>query len=246
MGSTDHTASGTRGGRGGDFAALLERLSAVPALRRIRFTSPHPVYHTDSVLRVMGGCAPVCEQMHLPVQSGSDRMLKAMRRGHSADFYLKLVERARLFIDGLSVTTDLIVGFPGETEEDFAATMALVRSAGFNGAYSFKFSPRPGTPAAGLPDQVPEEVKEDRLARLNALLDENSRRHNESLIGTTAEILVEGPGEDGKAWNGRLRSNRLVAFEPDAEAAPGQLKAVEITGAATWSLTGKLLAPVRG
>jgi tRNA-2-methylthio-N6-dimethylallyladenosine synthase len=236
-------AYGKTAGPDRDFAALLRRLSSIPGLRRIRFTSPHPAYHHDRVLRAMAECPAVMPHMHLPVQSGSDAMLKAMRRGYTAAHYLGVVARARALVPGLAVTTDFIVGFPGETDADFAATLDLVRAADFDGAYSFKFSARPGTSAAALPGAVPEPVKEDRLAKLNALLDEGSRRHHEALVGTVQEALIEGPRPRGEApakWQGRLPSNRLVFFEPDSGVAAGSFRLVEITEAGSWTLTGRL------
>jgi len=237
-------AYGKTAGPDRDFAALLRRLSAVRGLRRIRFTSPHPSYHHERVLLAMAECPAIAPHLHLPVQSGSDAMLKAMRRGYTSAHYLGIVERARALVPGLAVTTDLIVGFPGETEADFASTLALVRAAGFDGAFTFKFSARPGTPAAALPDAVAEAEKEARLGRLNALLDEGSRRHHAALVGTTAEVLVEGLRGRGTAlWQGRLGSNRLVYFEPDAETAAGTFRRVEITEAGSWTLGGRLAAP---
>ncbi|MEK7475161.1 MAG: tRNA (N6-isopentenyl adenosine(37)-C2)-methylthiotransferase MiaB [Candidatus Coatesbacteria bacterium] len=228
-------------GPDGDFAALLRRLAAITGLRRIRFTSPHPSYHHDRVLQAMADCPSIAPHLHLPVQSGSDAILKAMRRGYTTAHYLGILGRARALVPGLAVTTDLIVGFPGETGADFEATLALVRAADLDGAYTFKFSPRPGTAAAGLPGQVAEAEKEARLARVNAFLDEGSRRHHAALVGTTVEALVEGPRKGSQLWQGRLASNRLVFFEPDAGTAVGTFRAVEITEAGSWTLTGRLV-----
>ncbi len=237
-------AYGKAGGPQRDFAALLRRLDRVPGLRRLRFTSSHPVHHTDRVLTAFGECATLCEHMHLPVQSGSDAQLKRMWRGYTAARYLEIVGRARQLVPEIAVTTDLIVGFPGETEADFAATLDLVRAADFDGAYSFKYSPRPGTPGAAMEDQVPEAEKDLRLARLNALLEVHSRRHNEALVGTTVEALAEHATEDGRRWQARLRSNKLVAFTPDAPVAAGAFLPVTITGAGSWTLTGAPAAAV--
>jgi tRNA-2-methylthio-N6-dimethylallyladenosine synthase len=242
---------GIREGPEGGFAALLRRLSSIGGLARIRFTSPHPVHMTDSVLRAMAECPTVCKHLHLPVQSGSDRILKLMGRGHTAEFFLKIVERARGMMPGIAVTTDLITGFPGETEEDFASTTALVRAADFTGAFSFAYSERPGTRAAGMPDQVPPEVRRERLGRLNRLLDEASLRSNEKMAGKTAVVFIEGPGGAASAaprgpgtpsdWTGRLESNVRVTFPPREGLFPGDLEAVEITGWGTWTLTGRLV-----
>ena len=235
-------AYGKAAGPAGDFAALLRRVAAVPALRRVRFTSPHPSYHHDRVLQVMAECPSIAPHLHLPVQSGSDPVLKAMRRGYTAAHFLGILDRARALVPGLAVTTDFIVGFPGETDGDFEASLDLARAADLDGAYTFKFSARPGTPAAGLPGQVPEAVKEERLAVLNRLLDEGSRRRHAALVGTVVEALVEGPRGRGPMWQGRLASNRLVFFEPDADVQPGTFRLVEITEAGTWTLTGRLVA----
>jgi tRNA-2-methylthio-N6-dimethylallyladenosine synthase len=192
--------------------------------------------------------------MHLPVQSGSDSQLKRMWRGYTAARYLEIVGRARALVPDIAVTTDLIVGFPGETEEDFQATLALVAAADFDGAYSFKYSPRPGTPGAAMEDQVPEPVKDVRLARLNALLDVHSRRHNDALVGSIHEALVEGAkpaaGSGQRAtgaaasWQGRLRNNKLVLFPPVEGVTAGQFARVMITGAGSWTLSGEVPVPL--
>jgi tRNA-2-methylthio-N6-dimethylallyladenosine synthase len=233
-------AYGKRFGPDRDFAALLRRLAAVPGLRRVRFTSPHPSYHHERVLRAIAECEAVCPHLHLPVQSGSDRILKAMRRGYDAARFLDIVDRARTLAPGLAVTTDLIVGFPGEAEADFVATLELVERAELDGAFAFKYSARPGTPAAGLPDAVPEPEKDARLARLNALLERLGRARNEALVGTEGEVLVEGPAPRGDRWQGRLPSNKIVAFVPDAATRPGAFRRVRIEGAGSWTLDGSL------
>ncbi len=235
-------AYGKTAGPAGDFAALLRRLAAVPGLKRLRFTSPHPSYHHERVLTAIAECPAICPHLHLPVQSGSDRMLKAMRRGYTAAHYLGIVDRARALIPDVAVTTDLIVGFPGETEEEFGMTLALVERAGFRTAFTFKYSARPGTPAAGLADVVAEPVKEDRLARVNRLLETQGRAQLEALAGTEAEILVEGPRDEGPRWAGRLPQHTLALFTPDAAARPGMLRRVRIEKAGTWTLDASLLA----
>jgi len=222
-----------------DFPALLRALAGPGMPRRIRFTSSHPRFAGAALFEAMKAGANICPHLHLPVQSGSDVMLRRMARGHSSAAYLAAVESARRLVPGLVVTTDFIVGFPGETDGDFAATLDLVRAAGFEGAYTFKYSARPRTPAAGFPGQVPADVMGKRLAELNALVDSQGRRFNESLVGSEAEALVEGPDADGRFWQGRLASNRLVFFgRGDAET--GQLRMVRITAAGTWTLSGEL------
>lgn len=236
-------AYGKSAGPEGDFAALLLALGGNRGLARLRFTSSHPAFMSGRQLAAMRDGQAVAPHLHLPVQSGSDGILRRMGRGHTSAEYLARAEEARKTVPGLVLTTDFIVGFPGESPADFAATLDLVRAASFEGAYTFKYSPRPGTPAAAFPGAVPEEEKEERLAKLNVVLDGQSRRYNESLVGTRGEVLVEGPAEDGKAWQGRLPSNRLVLFgRGDAE--PGQLREVVVTSAGTWTLQGEL-APAR-
>jgi tRNA-2-methylthio-N6-dimethylallyladenosine synthase len=224
-----------------DFPALLRALSGPGMPRQLRFMSSHPLFAGQRLFEAMRDGANVCAHLHLPVQSGSDIMLRRMARGHTAEKYLGAVELARRTVPGLVVTTDFIVGFPGETDDDFGASLALVRSAGFEGAYTFKYSPRPGTPAAEFPGQLPEEVKEERLAALNALIDSQGRRYNESLVGAEMDVLVEGPDANGTAWQGRLASNRLVFFAR-GDAVAGQVRRVRITAAATWTLAGELAA----
>jgi len=175
------------------FGDLIKALDGVGGLRRVRFMSPHPSFMGEEALEAMAASRNACRQLHLPVQSGSDRVLKAMHRGYTAERFLSIVRRARDLMPGLAVTTDFIVGFPGETEEDFGATLALAREAALDGAFTFKFSARPGTAAARLPDDVPRKDKEDRLARLNRLVDDGTKARNGALVGTMAEVLVEGP-----------------------------------------------------
>lgn len=230
---------GRDAGPEGDFPALLRALSGPGMPGRVRFTSSHPLFAGETLFLAMRDGKNLCAHLHLPVQSGSDIMLKRMARGHTAEKYLGVVDLARRMVPGLVVTTDFIVGFPGETADDFKATLGLVRSAGFEGAYTFKYSPRPGTPASGFPGQVPEPVKEERLAELNALIDMQGLRYNESLVGKEVEALVEGPDANGTLWQGRLASNRLAFFER-GDAETGQLRKVRITGAGTWTLNGEL------
>jgi tRNA-2-methylthio-N6-dimethylallyladenosine synthase len=240
-------AWGKTAGPGRDFAGLLRALDAVPGLERLRFTSPHPAYHTGRVLEAMAEGRTVCEHLHLPVQSGSDRVLREMKRGYTAARWLEIVARARALMPELAVTTDVIVGFPGETEEDFDATMAMLRAADVHAAYTFKYSARPGTPAATREDQVSEEAKDARLTRLNAFLEAQGRGHHDALVGRRLEVLVDGSREDGRGWQGRLRTNTPVTFAPDGRVAPGARRQVEIVTAGSWTLEGRLVpagAPV--
>ncbi len=220
------------------FAELLRRVDAVPGIRRIRYTSPHPRYFTDDVIESMAACPAVCEHVHLPVQAGSDRVLRRMGRGYTRQHYLDLVRRLRQAVPDLAITTDLIVGFPGETEEDFQQTLSLIEAVGFDGAFMFIYSPRTGTAATRLPEQVPAEVKSERIHRLIARQNEISWRRNAELIGATLEVLADAPGKEEGILAGRTRGNKLVAF-PAAGRQVGEFLPVRITAARTWSLVGE-------
>ena len=225
------------------FADLLRRLDALDGLARIRFTSPHPKDMRADVIAAMRDCPAVCEQLHLPLQSGSTRVLKRMRRTYSQERYLDLVARLREAIPGIALTTDIIVGFPGETEEDFAETLAVYDAVGFDHAFTFIYSPRRGTEAAALPDQVPEEIKHERLERLVERVQAFARRRNAALVGSVQEVLVEGPSRtDPSTHRGRTRTNKTVIFTPSAD--PGSLVSVRIEGATSQTLRGTVAAPV--
>src|SRR5262245_3417793 len=228
------------------FAELLRAVSAVPGIARVRYTSPHPKDMKADVVAAMAECPEVVEHLHLPAQSGSTRVLKAMRRTYSRDRYLDLVSRLRDAIPDLSLTTDLIVGFPGETEEDFADTLSLVEECRYDGAYTFLYSPRPGTEAAErLPDDVPPDVKRERIARLVEVVQRTAAERAARFVGTDREVLVEGPSPpDPSRLRGRLRQNITVNFT--GEAAPGALATVRIDGATSTTLSGvQLGAPAR-
>ena len=220
-----------------DFAELLRACDAVPGIERIRFTSPHPKDFREEVIAAMAECAAVCEHAHLPLQSGSTRLLKAMRRTYSRERYLALVERMRAAIPDLAVTTDLIVGFPGETERDFAETLEVVEEVGFDSAFTFVFSPRLGTEAASMPDQVPEETKGERIERLVEVVQRVAASRNTNRVGRVEEVLVEGPSRtDPSILRGKTRRNTTVNFHGTARA--GQLTAVRIEGATSTTLRG--------
>jgi tRNA-2-methylthio-N6-dimethylallyladenosine synthase len=219
------------------FAELLRAVDAVDGIERIRFTSPHPKDFRPSVIEAMAECAAVCEHTHLPLQSGSTRILKAMRRTYSRERYLRLVGELRGAIPDLALTTDIIVGFPGETEEDFRATLAVVEDVGFDSAFTFVYSPRNGTAAAAMPDQVPEEVKRERIERLVELVQRVAAERNRSRIGRAEEVLVESPSRtDPELKRGRTRRNTTVNF--DGAAAVGELVPVLITAATSTTLRG--------
>jgi tRNA-2-methylthio-N6-dimethylallyladenosine synthase len=223
-----------------DFGDLLAQADQVEGLARIRFTTSHPANFRRHFLEVMAGSRRICEHLHLPVQSGSDRVLRAMGRGYGRAQYLELLREVREVLPAAGVTTDLIVGFPGETEEDFEDTLRLVEEARFDGAFTFLYSERQGTRAAALPDKVPPTVREERLARLNRLQNRISLELSQALVGSAQEVLVEGPSERNPArWAGRTRTNKLVTFPP-GDARPGDLIAVRITRARTWTLEGEV------
>jgi tRNA-2-methylthio-N6-dimethylallyladenosine synthase len=217
------------------FGELLRAVDAVEGIRRVRFTSPHPHDFTDDVIQAMADCPAVCEHIHFPLQAGSDRVLKLMRRSYRSDRYLGWLQRIRDAVPGVAVTTDIIVGFPGETEEDFAGTLRVVEEARFDAAYTFQYSPRPGTPAASFDDQVPKPVVQERFDRLVALQERVSLERNADLVGKRLEVLVEGEGRKGRTA-GRTRTNKLVHF--DAEPPPGSFVDVDVTGAHPHHLEG--------
>src|SRR6476646_8683510 len=225
----------------GAFAKLLRACGRIDGLERVRFTSPHPAEFTDDVIDAMAETPNVCPTLHMPLQSGSDRILRAMRRSYRAEKYLGIIDRVRAAIPHAAITTDLIVGFPGETEDDFAATLDVVRRARFAGAFTFQYSRRPGTPAADLPDQLPKEVVQQRYERLIALQEEISLAENRAEVGRTVELLVAA-GEGRKdtvtaRMSGRARDGRLVHFAPgDAAIRPGDVVTTIVTDAAPHHL----------
>jgi len=228
---------------GSDFAELLRACDAVPGIERIRFTSPHPKDFRRPVIEAMAECAAVCEHAHLPLQSGSSRLLKAMRRTYSRERYLLLVDELRTAIPDLALTTDVIVGFPGETEEDFHETLEVVDEVGFDGAYTFVYSPRQGTEAAVMSDQVPEGVKHERIERLVEVVQRVATERNEQRVGRSEEVLVEGPSRtEPSRLRGRTRRNTTVNFAGVARA--GELVDVEIDGATSTTLRGVQRAAV--
>jgi tRNA-2-methylthio-N6-dimethylallyladenosine synthase len=219
------------------FAELLRAVDAVDGIERIRFTSPHPKDFRPAVIAAMAECAAVCEHAHLPLQSGATRVLRRMRRTYSRERYLRLVDELRGAIPDLALTTDIIVGFPGETEEDFRATLAVVEDVGFDGAFTFVYSPRNGTEAAAMPDQVLEEVKRERIERLVELVQQVAAERNRGRIGRTEEVLVESPSRtDPELLRGRTRRNTTVNFA--GAAAAGELVPVLITAATSTTLRG--------
>ena len=225
------------------FAALLRRLAAIPGLRRLRYTSPHPLFVDDALVAAHGELAALCPHVHLPLQSGSDRVLERMRRRHTARAYLDRVERLRRARPDLALTTDLIVGFPGETEADFEATLQLVGEAGFVDAYAFKYSPRPGTAAAGLGDAVPASRAQARLERLQEQLRTQTLAYHRSRVGSPTEVLVEGPSRrGGDQLQGRDPYHRVVnvTAPPGWQVEPTRLLPVDLVEATPHSLLGEV------
>jgi tRNA-2-methylthio-N6-dimethylallyladenosine synthase len=226
-----------------EFGELLRAVDAVEGIERIRFTSPHPKDFRDPVIAAMAECATVCEHTHLPLQSGSTRVLKAMRRTYGRERYLTLVERMRAAILDLALTTDLIVGFPGESDADFQETLEVVEEVGFDGAFTFVFSPRQGTEAATMPEQVPEPVKQERIEQLVEVVQRVAHGRNADRIGRVEEVLVEGPSRTEPALlRGRTRRNTTVNFR--GTAAPGELVQVRVEGATSTTLRGTQAALV--
>jgi tRNA-2-methylthio-N6-dimethylallyladenosine synthase len=220
-----------------EFGELLRACDAVEGIERIRFTSPHPKDFRDPVIAAMAECGAVCEHIHLPLQSGSSRLLKLMRRTYDRERYLKLVAKLRDAIPGLALGTDIIVGFPGETEDDFRETLEVVEHVRYDSAYTFIYSPRRGTEAAELPDQIADEVKHERLERLVEVVQRIAAERNSKRVGTVEEVLVEGASRtDATLLRGRTRGNVSVVFTGDA--APGELVDVEIAAATSTTLRG--------
>ena len=223
------------------FARLLRELDRVDGLERIRFTSPHPKDFRDDTIAAMAECRAVCEHVHLPVQSGSDSVLKRMKRAYTRSRYLDKIAKVRDAIPDVAITTDIIVGFPGETEDEFEDTLALVSEARYDAAYTFQYSPRPMTEAAAFPDQLPKELVQERFERLCALQETISLERNARVIGRTEEVIVEGPSKkDASRVTGRTRTNKLVHFSADADA--GARRWVRVTAAHPHHLDGDPVA----
>ncbi len=226
------------------FAELLARVDAIEGVQRIRYTSPHPKDIREDVIRAHAELPALCEHIHLPLQSGSSRILKAMRRTYNRERYLDRVAQIREQIPDCALTTDIIVGFPGETQDDFAETLEVVEGVGYDGAFTFIFSPRRGTEAATMADRVPHPVKRERMARLVELVQSQARERAQRFVGRTMEVLVEGPSRtDPARLRGRTGHNKTVNFDGTAE--PGELVDVEITQATSTTLSGHELLSAR-
>lgn len=229
-------------GETADLALLIEHVAAVPGVDRIRYTTSHPVEFSDRLIEVYTRVPQLVSHLHLPVQSGSDRILALMKRGHTALEYKAKVRKLRAIRPDISLSSDFIVGFPGETARDFEATMTLIDEIGFDQSFSFLYSPRPGTPAASLPDPTPLTVKKERLARLQARIEDGAHAIGRKMIGATQRVLVDKPSrKDSRQLAGRTENNRVVNFDGPARLI-GQFAEVVITEALPNSLRGRLVA----
>jgi tRNA-2-methylthio-N6-dimethylallyladenosine synthase len=225
-----------------DLATLIHHVAAVPGIERIRFTTSHPLELSDSLIEAYANVPKLASHLHLPVQSGSDRVLALMKRGYTSLEYKEKIRKLRAARPGISISTDFIIGFPGETERDFEATLKLTREAGFDQSFNFIYSRRPGTPAAALPDDTSYEVKQQRLVTLQALLDANAREISEAMVGSVQRVLVErNSRKDARELAGKTENNRWVNFA-GPESLIGHFADVVVTEARPHSLRGRLHA----
>ncbi len=221
------------------FARLLREVGAIEGIRRVRFTSPHPHDFTPDVIEAMAETPTVCEHIHFPLQSGSDRVLKAMRRSYRRERYLGWLDAIRAAVPGVAVSTDVIVGFPGESEDDFQQTLEVVERARFDSAFMFQYSPRPGTPAEAFDDQIPKPVVQERFERLQALQERASLAASQAQVGRTLEVLVEGGDRRGRSTQARSRTNRIVHLSDKLD--PGTFVSARVTEAAPHHLVGEVV-----
>lgn len=229
-------------GNEADFADLLQAVDQIPNIERIRYMTSHPRDMSTKVIEIIRDSKKICEQFHLPIQSGSDSILKQMNRGYSTQYYRALVQKIRNEIPGAAITTDLIVGFPGETDELFEETLEFIKSIQYDAAYTFLYSQRSGTPAATMPDQLPLTIKKARLQRLMDAQNDISLALNKQLENTVVEVLVEGVSKtDDNKLMGRTRSNKIVIWEKTGSEQVGQLVHIKVTTAQTWLLKGILI-----
>lgn len=225
---------------GNNFAALIRALDEVEGLERIRFMTSHPKDLSDELIACFGDCKKLCHNIHLPVQSGSDEVLRRMNRHYNRQRYMEIVEKLRTTCPDLSISTDIIVGFPGETEEDFLDTLSLVREVEYDSAFTFIYSPRVGTPAAKYDEQIPENIKHERFDRLVEEVNLCSAKKNSEYLGKIVTVMVDGPSKnDAGAWSGRTDTFKLVNFTSEEPLTEGQMVSVRITETKTFSLDGK-------
>lgn len=225
---------------GNNFAALIRALDEVEGLERIRFMTSHPKDLSDELIACFGDCKKLCHNIHLPVQSGSDEVLRRMNRHYNRQRYMEIVEKLRATCPDLSISTDIIVGFPGETEEDFLDTLSLVREVEYDSAFTFIYSPRVGTPAAKYDNQIPENIKHERFDRLVEEVNRCSAKKNSEYLGRIVTVMVDGPSKnDAGAWSGRTDTFKLVNFTSEEPLTEGQMVSVRITETKTFSLDGE-------
>lgn len=225
---------------GNNFAALIRALDEVEGLERIRFMTSHPKDLSDELIACFGDCKKLCHNIHLPVQSGSDEVLRRMNRHYNRQRYMEIVEKLRVTCPDLSISTDIIVGFPGETEKDFLDTLSLVREVEYDSAFTFIYSPRVGTPAAKYDDQIPENIKHERFDRLVDEVNRCSAKKNSEYLGKIVTVMVDGPSKnDAGAWSGRTDTFKLVNFTSEEPLTEGQMVSVRITETKTFSLDGE-------
>ncbi|MBP2632550.1 MAG: (Dimethylallyl)adenosine tRNA methylthiotransferase miaB [Firmicutes bacterium] len=225
-----------------DFADLLAAVDRVPGIERVRYMTSHPRDLSDKAIEVIKNSKHICEHFHLPVQYGSDKILKAMNRGYTTAYYRELVKKIRVSVPNASISTDLIVGFPGETKEDFEETLAFLKDIRYDVAYTFLYSKRSGTPAATMEEQVPEEVKKERLQQLMDVQNQISLEINQQFEGQMLEVMVEGESrKDETVLSGRTRTNKIVLWKKEGTEEVGQLLNIKITHAQTWVLKGELV-----
>ena len=225
---------------GNNFAALIRALDEVEGLERIRFMTSHPKDLSDELIACFGDCKKLCHNIHLPVQSGSDEVLRRMNRHYNRERYMEIVKKLRATCPDLSISTDIIVGFPGETEEDFLDTLSLVREVEYDSAFTFIYSPRVGTPAAKYDNQIPENIKHERFDRLVEEVNRCSAKKNSEYLGRIVDVMVDGPSKnDAGAWSGRTDTFKLVNFTSEEPLTEGQMVSVRITETKTFSLDGE-------
>ena len=227
------------------FAKLLRRVNEIEGVERVRYMTSHPRDMNEEVIKAVAECEHVCENFHVPFQAGSNEILRKMNRGYTREKYLELIKMIRSYVPDAAITTDIIVGFPGETEQDFEDTLALVQEVGFDAAFTFIYSKRSGTPAAKMEGQVPLDVKKDRLNRLMEVQNLSSLRRNEEMLEKVVEVLAEGPSRNPAVWTGRTRTNKIVLWPVEGKVyQPGDKVMVKVDTAQTWLVKGKAVQNV--
>lgn len=227
------------------FAKLLRRVNEIEGVERVRYMTSHPRDMNEEVIKAVAECEHVCENFHVPFQAGSDEILRKMNRGYTREKYLELIKMIRSYVPDAAITTDIIVGFPGETEQDFEDTLALVQEVGFDAAFTFIYSKRSGTPAAKMEGQVSLDVKKERLNRLMEVQNLSSLHRNEEMLGKVVEVLAEGPSRNPAVWTGRTRTNKIVLWPVEGKVyQPGDKVMVKVETAQTWLVKGKAVQNV--